>query len=102
LTHGEWTPLAAWSDDLSVLGSRWRLGAEELWALANRRSQRFNGDVSLAGSPCRLELPPLALAAVTRDGVAVFGAGSTAYPARAVVRAPTPRAAAGGGPPGFP
>jgi len=101
LTHGEWTPLAASSDDLSVVGSHWRLGVEELWALANRRSQPFAGDVSLAGSPHRLELPPLALAAVTRDGVSVFGGGSSAYPARSVVRTPTPRAAPGGVPAGF-
>jgi formylglycine-generating enzyme len=101
LTHGEWTPLAARSNDLSVVGSHWRLGAEELWALANRRSKPFAGDVSLAGTPYRLQLPPLALAAVTRHGAVVFGAGSTAYPARAVVRAPAGRAAARGVPAGF-
>src|SRR5437667_11235800 len=35
LTHGEWTPLAARSDDLRVVGSRWQRSGDELWALAN-------------------------------------------------------------------
>ncbi|MGZ4152197.1 MAG: hypothetical protein ACXVP3_07115, partial [Actinomycetota bacterium] len=54
LTHGEWTPLAARSDGVEVVGSRWRLGDDELWALANRTDQPFDGDVSLAGRPVRL------------------------------------------------
>jgi hypothetical protein len=101
LTHGEWTPLAARSDDLSVVGSCWRLDGEELWALANRTRTTFWGEVSLAGDVCRLELPPLALAAVTADGVTVFGEGSTAYPARRVVRSATPRAPRDTVPAGF-
>ena len=43
LTHGDWTPLAARSDDLQVVGSSWRLGDEELWALANRADEPFDG-----------------------------------------------------------
>ena len=46
LTHGEWTPLAAASDDLAVVGSRWRDGDEELLALANLRDEPFAGDVA--------------------------------------------------------
>ena len=48
LTHGEWTPLAARSADVSVVGSRWRQGDAELWALANLGGA-FAGTVSLDG-----------------------------------------------------
>jgi hypothetical protein len=101
LAEGEWTPLAAHSADLQVVGSRWRSGDEELWALANRSDEPFEGDVSLAGRPVRLALPPLGLAAVTPDGVDVFGAGSPAYPARPVVRVDAPRAWVAAVPDGF-
>ena len=36
-THGEWTPLAARSDDLQVVGSRWERSGETLWALVEPR-----------------------------------------------------------------
>ena len=53
LTHGEWTPLAARSDDLQVVGSSWRLGDDELWALANRADEPFAGEVRSAAADCR-------------------------------------------------
>jgi sulfatase modifying factor 1 len=91
LTHGDWTPLAAHSADLRVVGSRWRREGEELWALANRVPEPFYGEVSLAGRPLTVSLPSLGLAAVSPDGVSVFGGGSAAYPARPVIRSETPR-----------
>jgi len=101
LTHGAWTPLAARSDDLRVVGSCWRAGDEELWALANRTTTPFEGNVSLAGRPVRLAIPPLGLSAVTPEGVAVFGGGSNAYPARKTVRSETPHARVDSVPAGF-
>src|SRR5262249_30247934 len=47
LTHGEWTPLAARSDDLSVVGSCWQREGVELWALANRSDAAFDAEVAL-------------------------------------------------------
>jgi hypothetical protein len=91
LTHGEWTPLAFHSGDVSVVGSRWTDAEEELWALANLRDEPFAGDV--AGVP--LELPPLGLAAVwtcpgTVPGHVTFGGGDATYPARETVRVEAP------------
>src|SRR5439155_3563712 len=43
LARGEWTPLAARSDDLQVVGSRWRDGETTLWALVNRADETFAG-----------------------------------------------------------
>jgi sulfatase modifying factor 1 len=101
LTHGEWTPLAARSDDLQVVGSRWRLGDDELWALANRADEPFEGEVSLDGRYVTIAIPPLGLAAVTPDGVSVFGGGSSEYPARKTVRISAPFARADAPPAGF-
>jgi hypothetical protein len=100
LTHGEWTPLAARSADVSVVGSRWRQDGEELWALANLGGV-FAGDVSLDGQAVRIELPEQGLAAVTDDGVEVMGGGSGAYPARPFVRIRAPEAKAESVPEGF-
>jgi len=91
LTHGHWTPLAVASEDLAVVGSRWREGDEELLALANLRDEPFAGDVAGA----RLELPPLGLAAVTTSsrtvsGQVVFGGGDATFPARETVRRAAP------------
>jgi sulfatase modifying factor 1 len=94
LTQGEWTPLAARSDDLTVVGSRWKRADEELWALVNRRDDPFAGEVSLAGRSIRIALPPRGAAAVTADGVSAFGGGGTAHPERPVRRAEVPRAPA--------
>jgi sulfatase modifying factor 1 len=101
LTHGEWTPLAARSDDLQLVGSSWRLGDEELWALANRADEPFEGDVALGGRSLPFSLPPLGLAAVTPAGVAVFGGGSAEYPARETIRFDPPEARVAVVPDGF-
>lgn len=101
LTHGEWTPLAAHSDDVQVVGSRWRHEKLELWALANRLDEPFEGEVSLGGRVLTMALPPLGLAAVTPDGVSVFGGGSAVYPARETVRIDAPVVRAGDVPEGF-
>jgi hypothetical protein len=100
LTHGEWIPLAARSADVSVVGSLWRQGGEELWALANLGGA-FSGTVSLDGREVRLELPEKALAALTEDGVEVIAGGSAAYPARPVVRVRAPEAKVESVPEGF-
>jgi hypothetical protein len=101
LTHGSWTPLAAASGDLRVVGSRWRDGGKELWALANRSEEPFRDLVSLAGRPVQLTLPALGFAAVSADGVAVFGGGSDEFPARPAVRVEPPRVEVTAAPEGF-
>jgi formylglycine-generating enzyme len=75
---------------VEVVGSRWRLGDDELWALANRLDEPFAGEVDLDGRPMRLELPRLGLAAVTPGGIVTFGGGDATYPARETVRVQTP------------
>jgi Sulfatase-modifying factor enzyme 1 len=101
LSHGEWTPLAARSADLRVVGSHWEMEGEELWALANRTDEPFDAELSLAGKSVRLALPPFGLAAVTADGVEVFETGPSEFPARPIVRAETPRAEVTAVPDGF-
>src|SRR5262249_49722359 len=86
LTGGEWTPLAAASADGSVVGSRWRRGGEELWALVNRRVEPWSGEVSLDGRSLACSLPERGLAAVSGKGVLAGGGGGTAFPARTVER----------------
>src|SRR5262249_41188084 len=90
LTHGTWTPLAARSADVSVVGSRWQLGGEQLWALANLRAEPFSGPVDLAGESVEVALPGGGLAAVTAGGVESIGGGSGEYPARPFVRVEAP------------
>jgi hypothetical protein len=97
LTHGEWTPLAVRSDDVSVVGSRWRAGDEELWAVANLRDEPFAGEVS----GVRVELPPLGLAAVVDGEPIAFGGGDAAYPARETARVEAPVACVDAVPAGF-
>lgn len=101
LTHGDWTPLAAHSDDLRVVGSHWRRDGEELWALANRSTELFDGELALGGRTVALSLPPLGLAAVTGEGVLVIGGGSAVHPARPVVRVEAPRVEAASVPDGM-
>jgi sulfatase modifying factor 1 len=101
LTHGEWTPLAAHSEDVHVVGSHWRRGDDELWALANITDEDFDGELSLAGRTISLALPPLGLAAVTPGGVSVFGGGSSEYPARETVRVDAPHVRVDAVPDGF-
>jgi hypothetical protein len=97
LTHGEWTPLAFHSGDVSVVGSRWADGDEELWALANLRDEPFTGDFE--GIP--LHIPALGLAAVTARGVVAFGGGDPSYPTRDAVRVEAPHVRRADVPDGF-
>jgi hypothetical protein len=92
LTRGEWSPLAARSADLQVVGSRWQGDAGALWALSNRRDDLFAGVVSLDGAPVELSLPPRGLAAIEPDGtVVVSPAGlSPEFPARVTMRIEPP------------
>jgi hypothetical protein len=101
LTHGEWTPLAARSADVRVVGSRWSGDDGDLWALANRSDAQFEGDVLLAGRSVPITIPAHGFAALTPEGVSVFGGGATAYPARETVRIDTPRAHVAAVPDGF-
>jgi hypothetical protein len=97
LAEGDWTPLAVRSDDLAVVGSQWRRGGEELWALANLRDGPFSGDVS----GVRLELPPLGLAAVTGSGIVELGGGDDSFPVRETVRVEAPVVRVSSPPDGF-
>jgi formylglycine-generating enzyme len=98
LTAGEWTPLAAHSDGLEVVGSRWARGDMELWTFVNRTREPFEGNVG----PFRLAIPPRGLAAVEPDGGMVVSADAPAhFPVRATARVPAPRATAGEPPPGM-
>jgi formylglycine-generating enzyme len=101
LTHGEWTPLAARSAGLEVVGSCWRLGDEVLWALANLREEPFRGVVELDGSALEVGLPALGLAAVTADGLVAFPGGDASYPARRTDRLEPPLARVDEPPDGF-
>jgi formylglycine-generating enzyme len=101
LRAAEWTPLAARSDDLRLVGSRWRAGGRVLWALANRAGEPFDGDVSLDGRRVRVAIPPLGVAAVSGGEVTVSETGSSGFPARPTVRVRAPRVRASDVPAGF-
>ena len=101
LTHGDWVPLAARSDDLRVVGSLWRARGEELWALANRTAEPFEGEVALDSRSVHVTLPPLGLAAVAGERVTVIGGGSPLHPARSTVRVDTPHVPVAQVPDGF-
>ena len=86
LATGEWTPLAACSDDTRVVASRWTDGETTLWALANR-GEAFTGRVG----ELEVQLPALGIAAfVNGERVVVAGGGDASFPARETVRAPAP------------
>jgi hypothetical protein len=91
LTHGAWMPLAALSDGLRIVGSLWRRAGEELWALANRSEEPFEGEVDLDGRRVMAALPPRGLAAVVGDEITVIGGGSPATPARPTMRVDAPQ-----------
>jgi formylglycine-generating enzyme len=108
LTNGEWTPLAAASDDLQVVGSRWADGERALWALANRADRPFTGRVG----GLSLELPPHGIAAVlgtasnrlllgNEELLVTAGGGDVAFPGRVTERVPAPVARVDAVPAGF-
>jgi hypothetical protein len=98
LSGGEWTPLAAHSDGLEVVGSRWVRGGEELWAFVNRTSEPYEGEIG----PVRLSIPPRGVAAVEPDAsVTVSADASDAFPARETRRVVAPRAPVAAPPPGM-
>ncbi len=97
LATGEWTPLAACSDDTRVVASRWTNGETTLWALANR-GEAFAGRVG----ELEVELPALGIAAfVNGEQVVVAGGGDASFPARQAVRVPAPVVRVAAAPEGF-
>jgi formylglycine-generating enzyme len=88
LARGEWTPLAARSDGLEVVGSQWRDGETELWTLVNRSEEPFSGRVH--GPDLDVTIPPRGIAAIVEGEVVVSEDNSVAYPARPAVRVPAP------------
>jgi formylglycine-generating enzyme len=102
LTTGEWTPLAAQSENVQVVGSRWR-GEGTLWALSNRASSPFSGTVDLDGNTVELALPARGLAAVEPDGTIVVSPGGLpeTFPPRETIRIEAARAPADVPPDGF-
>ncbi len=103
LTHGDWTPLAARSDDLRIVGSRWQLDGEELWLLANRSDEPFAGSIELAGATVELTVPARGLAAVEPGGRTVISSAglSAVFPARATTRIEPPSTFAPAAPEGM-
>src|SRR5947208_11513342 len=77
LTHGVWTPLAAASEGLEVVASRWTLGDSMLWTLVNRTAVGFSGAVELDGVAVDLELPARGVAAREPDGRLVVSPGGS-------------------------
>ena len=97
LATGEWTPLAACSDDTRVVASRWTDGETTLWALANRGAA-FTGRVG----ELEVQLPALGIAGfVNGEQVVVAGGGDASFPAREAVRMPAPVVRADDVPEGF-
>jgi hypothetical protein len=88
LARGEWTPLAARSDGLEVVGSRWRDGETELWTLVNRREAPFSGHVH--GPDVDVTIPPRGIAATVDREIVVSEDNSVAFPARPAARVPAP------------
>lgn len=101
LTRGEWTPLATASGDGAVYGSHWRLADRELWALVNRHDEEWSGNLAIGDATITCALPARGLAAVVDGACIAWGGGDPTYPARTIVRRPTPRAHAASVPDGM-
>jgi hypothetical protein len=102
LVHGEWTPLAASSNDLDLVGSRWTLDGSTLWTLVNRSERRFAGVVDLGGEEVEVDVPARGIVAREPDGTTVVSAdASPAFPARPTNRVAAPTVAAGEVPSGM-
>jgi sulfatase modifying factor 1 len=92
LARGEWTPLAAQSADVRVVGSRWTDGDATLWTVVNRSDEPFEGEVLLDGDPRALALPARGIAAFLGEELLVTapGGASVQFPARTAARLPAP------------
>ena len=87
LATGEWTPLAAHSEDTLVVASRWTDGVTTLWALANRGDEDFSGRVG----ELEADVPALGIAAVVgSEQLLAAGGEDASFPARLPVRVPAP------------
>ena len=85
LSSGEWTPLAARSEDTRVVASRWVDGVMTLWAVANRSNETYSGP--LVGADFDVTLPPRGIAAfLGAERLMVAGAGDSSFPAREAIR----------------
>jgi hypothetical protein len=86
LATGDWTPLAAASQDARVVASRWTDGGTTLWALANR-GDAYEGPVG----ELEVEIPAQGIAAfVGSELLMVAGGGDTSFPVRETIRTPVP------------
>jgi Sulfatase-modifying factor enzyme 1 len=89
LATGEWTPLAAHSEDTRVVASRWTNGEKALWAAANRSDEGYAGP--LHGAGLEVALPPRGIAAfLGSEQLMVAGGDETSFPARRTARVPAP------------
>jgi hypothetical protein len=97
LATGEWTPLAAASDDARVVASRWGDGEQELWCVANRGAP-YAGSVG----PLQVDLPAQGIAAfLGREELVVAGGGDATFPYRETKRLAPPVARVETVPEGF-
>jgi Sulfatase-modifying factor enzyme 1 len=100
LATGEWTPLAAHSEDTRVVASRWSDGDTTLWAVANGSDEPFSGQ--LAGADFEVTLPPRGIAAFLGSELLLAAGGDdSSFPARRTVRIATPVALVEAVPTGF-
>ena len=98
LATGDWTPLAACSEDTLVVASHWSDGETTLWALANRGEQRYAGRVG----ELDVELPAHGIAAVVgSEQVLAAGGGDATFPTRTAERVPAPVVRVASVPEGF-
>jgi sulfatase modifying factor 1 len=90
IATGEWTPLAASSQDARVVASRWTNGETTLWTVANR-GEAYAGPVG----ELDVDIPARGIAAFLDTTVLVVAGGEDAtFPAREAVRVPAPVARA--------
>jgi sulfatase modifying factor 1 len=102
LTEGAWTPLAATSAGVEIVGSRWTLGDTTLWALVNRTHERFEGVAELDGVAVELDVPARGVAAREPDGrIVVSPGGPASFPERPAERRAPPFVPVDQPPPGM-
>ena len=103
LATGDWTPLAAHGGGIppAVVASRWKDGDTTFWAIVNRGTEPFSGE--LVHADIAADVPARGIAAVV-DGEQVMAAPSgesDAFQARHTRRFPRPVAARSDVPGGF-